>query len=131
MSRYVILEHDHPGLHWDFMLEVGDVLRTWKLAAPPENGRVVRADASFDHRLRYLDYEGPISGGRGSVTRWDAGSFEWEIDDTNQQKRTKNQIVVRLSGKRLNGVFVLEEQAEGPWTATFWEEKTTTTKQKS
>jgi hypothetical protein len=69
MPRFVILEHDHPELHWDFMLEAGAVLRTWRLAAPPALGQVVAAAASFDHRLLYLDYEGPVSGGRGTVRR--------------------------------------------------------------
>ena len=27
MPRYVILEHDHPVLHWDLMLEAGGVLQ--------------------------------------------------------------------------------------------------------
>ena len=34
MPRFVILEHDHPSLHWDFILEVGEVLWTWRLSAP-------------------------------------------------------------------------------------------------
>src|SRR4051794_8490712 len=55
MPRFVILEHDHPVLHWDFMLEVGDVLRTWRLAAPPAAGMTVPAEPSFDHRKLYLD----------------------------------------------------------------------------
>ena len=36
MPRFVILEHDLAELHWDFMLEAGGVLRTWRFAAPPE-----------------------------------------------------------------------------------------------
>src|SRR6185437_4307487 len=61
MSRFVLLEHDHPELHWDLMLESGAVLRTWRLTAPPCGGEVITAMASFDHRALYLDYEGPIS----------------------------------------------------------------------
>ena len=38
MPRFVILEHDHPQLHWDFMLEVGEVLWTWRLATAPRGG---------------------------------------------------------------------------------------------
>ena len=60
VPRYVILEHDHPARHWDFMLESGDVLRTWRLAAPPRPGGAVAAEPSFDHRRAYLDYEGPV-----------------------------------------------------------------------
>src|SRR5262245_27127167 len=96
MPRYVILEHDHPVLHWDFMLEAGDVLRTWRLPSPPQSGQVMPAVASIDHRPLYLDYEGPVSGHRGTVTRWDGGRFTWHADEPNR-------VVVELSGERLQG----------------------------
>ncbi|MFU8829917.1 MAG: hypothetical protein ACNA8P_10865, partial [Phycisphaerales bacterium] len=35
-----------------------------------------------DHRTRYLDYEGPVSGGRGSVTRVALGSAEVESESS-------------------------------------------------
>src|SRR4051794_31329065 len=76
MPRFVILEHDHPGLHWDLMLETGPVLRTWRLAQPPLTpGQRIAATALGDHRPMYLDYEGPVSGDRGTVKRWDAGTY--------------------------------------------------------
>ena len=36
-----------------------------------------------DHRLTYLDYEGPITGGRGSVTTQAAGTYRLMEDRTN------------------------------------------------
>ncbi|MCS7047501.1 MAG: hypothetical protein NZO58_14185, partial [Gemmataceae bacterium] len=83
MPRYVILEHDHPALHWDFMLERGDVLRTWRLPAPPSIGKIA-AQALADHRRAYLDYEGPVSGNRGTVRRWDAGTYATITPETGQ-----------------------------------------------
>jgi hypothetical protein len=82
MPRFVILEHDHPTLHWDLMLEAGEVLQTWRLAAPPMGPDAIAATALGDHRHMYLDYEGPVSGDRGSVQRWDAGTFHEEADST-------------------------------------------------
>jgi len=74
MPRYVILEHDAAdGRHWDFMLAGGEALATWALAERPDAAGPVAARSLADHRVAYLDYEGPISGGRGSVTRWDQG----------------------------------------------------------
>jgi hypothetical protein len=108
MSRYVILEHDYPTRHWDFMLEAGPFLRTWRLSAPPEEARIVIAQATFDHRLCYLDYEGPVSGDRGRVSRWDTGSFEWRTDEPNE-------IAVVLEGSRLRGVAILSLQQNGEW----------------
>lgn len=101
MPRFVILEHDHPSLHWDFMLEVGDVLRTWRLAEPPSPGVVVAAEPSFDHRPFYLDYEGPVSGNRGNVKRWDAGTYRLE-------RETPERLLLHLEGEKVLGPVVLE-----------------------
>jgi DNA polymerase Ligase (LigD) len=104
MPRFVILEHDHPELHWDFMLEAGGALRTWRLARPPEMaGAIIDAVALADHRLAYLDYEGPVSGGRGSVKRWDAGHYEHEAD------------ALRLDGMRVRGVVRLTALGGDRW----------------
>jgi hypothetical protein len=111
MPRYVILEHDHPALHWDFMLEAGEALRTWRLAAPPQSGQRVAASPSFDHRLSYLDYEGPISGNRGQVVQWDRGDYEEVLAD-------EQRLQVRLRGRRLRGSVLLE----GEGTLLFQEE---------
>jgi DNA polymerase Ligase (LigD) len=100
MPRFVILEHDHPERHWDLMLETGEVLRTWRLSAPPAEGREAAIQSSFDHRLVYLTYEGPISGNRGTVLRWDEGEFEWLRQDADE-------IVVSLTGRRLSGLLRL------------------------
>jgi DNA polymerase Ligase (LigD) len=112
MPRYVILEHDYPSLHWDFMLESGDILRTWRLTAPPQPGSVVPTSAAFDHRPMYLDYEGPVGGSRGRVVRWDHGTFSW-------QKTEADCIVVDLNGLRLRGALVLERVDAENWVVKF------------
>jgi DNA polymerase Ligase (LigD) len=108
MSRYVILEHDHPVLHWDFMLEFGPLLRTWRLASQPTAGQVIAAAALGEHRLAYLDYEGPVSGNRGTVRQWDRGEFE-PVEETDER------VVVRLQGRRLNGTATLEHAGAVWW----------------
>lgn len=74
-SRFVILEHDHPFLHWDLLMQQGDVLKSWRLLEPPAAGQWISAQQIPDHRLHYLDYEGPISGDRGTVVRLTSGRF--------------------------------------------------------
>jgi hypothetical protein len=96
VPRFVVLEHDWPTPHWDFLLENGDVLRAWRLLAEPAAGADVPAEPNFTHRLLYLDYEGPLSGDRGSVRRWDAGTFAWVEDGAER-------VVVELHGGRLIG----------------------------
>lgn len=99
MPRFVILEHDHPVLHWDLMLETGDVLKTWRLPAPPPvDGS--KAEPIGDHRRMYLDYEGPVSGNRGTVKRWDQGDYE-----TVMQNATA--WTVRLQGTKWQGIVSL------------------------
>ena len=72
-GRFVVLEHDWNGVHWDFMLEAGDDLRTWAMNAPPAPGQDLPARALADHRLAYLTYEGPVSGDRGRCGAWPRG----------------------------------------------------------
>jgi hypothetical protein len=111
VPRFVILEHDHPHLHWDLMLEAAGSLRTWRLAAPP-SAAAVQAIPSFNHRLAYLDYEGPVSGGRGRVVQWDSGCYEGRVE-------AAGCVEVRLDGRRLRGVLRVAAGQGGGWTATY------------
>ncbi len=116
MPRYVILQHESPsGLHFDFMLEMGGVLKTWSLAQPPAPGVDMEAKALPDHRPAYLDYEGPISGDRGSVTRWDRGTYEVET-------QSESELTVQLNGEKLNGRVSLRQSptAEKNWRLRFF-----------
>ena len=109
MPRFVILEHDQPVLHWDLMLEAGDVLQTWRLAAPPAESQTVEATALGDHRRMYLDYEGPISENRGAVSRWDAGSFTEESGSIPPVR------ALCFYGKHITGCWRLEHAGGSHW----------------
>lgn len=102
-SRFVILHHTTPGgEHWDLMLEHGDVLLTWQLLKEPTGPESLPIPAKRigDHRKLYLDYEGPLSGGRGEVSRVESGTVEFtESDDEYFQ--------FQLRGSRLVGDFQL------------------------
>lgn len=116
--RFVVLRHE-PGvagpseLHWDLMLEFGDSLRTWALKSEPHAGTEVPADELPRHRLDYLDYEGPISRERGTVSRFDRGSFEVIRD-------SPEQLSVDLHGELFEGRLQLTHDSTGQrWTAFF------------
>ena len=101
MPRFVILRHQMPPdsvrpSHWDLMLENEEYLMTWALPAIPENGEELHALPLQDHRLCYLDYEGPLTENRGTVTRHDYGSYK-EISNGPEQ------YVIELQGQRLCG----------------------------
>ena len=108
MPRFVILRHDSPqGVHFDFMLEAGGVLKTWALPQPPQAGVEIECNALGDHRLAYLDYEGPISGERGAVTRWDRGNYTIE-------RQSDAEWTVELAGETLKGQATLLRSTEDP-----------------
>lgn len=88
--RFVVLRHEtRDGVHWDLMLDRGAALATWRLAEAPSREReaAIAAERIGDHRREYLEYEGPVSGDRGTVRRYDEGVYrmtlvseiEWDL----------------------------------------------------
>lgn len=90
-SRFVVLQHDVGSkltrtteTHYDWMFELGTVLRTWATQPIDRFDQPVESpcDSLRDHRLAYLDHEGEIQGGRGSVARLLQGTYRLiEFDD--------------------------------------------------
>jgi hypothetical protein len=112
MPRFAILVHDHPFLHWDLLLENGDSCRTWRLFVDPElPADEFLAESIPDHRLMYLDYEGPVSGQRGLVTQWDRGTFEWQLN-------LSEVCEVIVAGRRWNGLVRIERTDAVRWKVT-------------
>jgi bifunctional non-homologous end joining protein LigD len=98
MKRYVILRHDRQGetTHWDLMLEEGEILRTYRIGLPPEEmaEKPVEAERIFDHSLKFLDYEGSVNKGKGTVEVADKGTYEVISENESQLK-------IRFSGEIL------------------------------
>lgn len=105
---------DSPrATHWDFMIEYEGALRTWALAVEPTDALSIEAEPLVDHRLAYLEYEGPVSGNRGAVTRWDRGTYE-------VRSATDDECTLWLDGMRLHGTAHLRQSAgTGHWTFRF------------
>ncbi len=110
-QRFVILRHEMPqasprSSHWDWMFEdqssAGRVLRTWALQTLPDEDCPARAERLSDHRIAYLDYEGPVSRNRGHVSRFDAGTFQ-----LNSSSLARSSVVLHLQGNRYQGTLVL------------------------
>lgn len=112
MPRFVILHHTTPPgyprpSHYDFMLEVDGVMKTWSLPAEPLVGVSQMAEQIHDHRLDYFDYEGPVSENRGDVRRWDRGKYVLV-------SQSENEWVVQLIGGSLKGVAKLQRSGHDP-----------------
>ena len=119
MPRFVILRHETPasyqrGSHFDLMFEQGEGLRTWSLERLPAPRESVIAERLPDHRLAYLDYEGEVSGDRGTVVQVDAGEYEC-------LQETATLFVVRIRGYKMRGTLTLraEDEMVHRWRVSF------------
>ena len=114
---FVIQKHDASNLHYDFRLQVGDVLKSWAVPKGPSTDPSEKRLAleTEDHPLDYADFEGVIPEGQygaGVVIVWDTGTYE----NTSEKKREmlsmeealeKGHITVTLQGKKLIGGYAL------------------------
>jgi hypothetical protein len=81
--RYVVLRHKGYGEpHFDLMFETstGSELLTWRSPEWPPTP-TTRMTYLAAHRREYLDYEGPVSGDRGSVRRIHQGEHVVQRND--------------------------------------------------
>jgi len=112
MPRFVVLYHDCPNgrprpTHWDLLLEANGQLWAWALEVPPDRSGDIQADRLTDHRIEYLDYQGPVSAGRGHVSQWDHGVY------TVVEQRA-DLLTVDLSGEKLQGPLTLVRRHTAP-----------------
>ncbi len=116
MPEFVILEHQREGeeTHWDLMLEVGDILKTFRLDIRPHSigPGIAKAAPIFDHDRRFLTYEGPVNQGTGCVRRVDVGSYETRSQDSAHWKLT-------LMGQTLSGEYELNRSEANTETWSF------------
>lgn len=111
---YVIQKHDASHLHYDFRLEIENVLVSWAVPKgpstdPKEKRLAIRTD---DHPLSYAQFEGVIPKGNygaGTVMVWDYGIFKNIKYSTKTMKQSlrDGQIEVFLEGEKLQGGYVL------------------------
>lgn len=119
MPRFAVLEHQgSPGeVHWDLLLERGDVLLTYRLPRPPvlAPGESVEATRIRDHRPLYLDFEGELGRGLGRVRAFDRGTYEGNLDE----EAAGGRRTLRLAGGRLSGRFAIEPPSPEASRETF------------
>ena len=118
MPRFVIQKHDASNLHYDFRLEIDEILKSWVVPKGPSNDPSVKRMAILteDHPIDYIDFEGRIPKdqyGGGTVIVWDGGTYrnlraEKEDDGLSIiESFHDGKIEVWLKGKKLKGGFVL------------------------
>ncbi|MES2125226.1 MAG: DNA polymerase ligase N-terminal domain-containing protein [Gemmatimonadota bacterium] len=115
---FVVQHHLASHEHHDFRLELDGVLKSWavpKLVSKVAGVRRLAVEVE-DHPLAYGSFEGRIPEGQygaGTVTIYDAGTWEPEGDARKGLREGKLEFV--LHGKKLKGRWVLvrTREAEG------------------
>jgi DNA ligase D-like protein (predicted 3'-phosphoesterase) len=115
--RFVVQRHEASTPHFDFRLQVDDVLVSWSVPKGPsldprEKRLAVRTE---DHPLDYAEFEGEIPRdhyGAGTVVVWDAGTYRnlTKSDGELVPIHTavdKGHVVVWLEGHKISGAFAL------------------------
>jgi hypothetical protein len=139
--RFALLYHACPPDygkpdHWDLLLEREghfDAWNLWRLprawhetlrkatslpatsAGFPPTELHCPAIALPPHRLHYFEYEGPLSDDRGTVRRYDRGTYR-------QASRTADHLAFELQGQHLHGMAYLchrPEESPDMWELTI------------
>jgi len=111
--RFLVQEHHARRLHWDFRLELDDVLKSWAVPkGPPTEPGIKRLAVQVeDHPLSYYGFEGVIPEGQygaGEVKVWDKGFYILEV-------REPRKYHVLLKGRKLKGDYRLINFKDKNW----------------
>ena len=103
---FVVQLHHARRRHYDFRLQVGDVLRSWAVPKGPSFDPAVKrlAVEVEDHPLDYADFEGEIPQGQyggGHVALYDRGLWTTDVDPEAQLR--KGHLRFELFGDKLVG----------------------------
>ncbi|MEO6798622.1 MAG: DNA ligase D [Rhodanobacter sp.] len=102
---FVVQLHHASRRHFDFRLQVGDVLRSWAVPKGPSYDPEVKrlAVEVEDHPLSYAGFEGDIEHGygKGHVDQFDTGV--WSTEGDAEAQLAKGHLRFDLFGARLKG----------------------------
>ena len=106
---FVVQLHHARRRHYDFRLQVGDVLKSWAIPKGPsfDPGDKRLAVEVEDHPLDYAGFEGDIDEGygKGHVDRFDHGV--WATAGDPEAQLRKGHLRFELFGERLKGTWHL------------------------
>lgn len=100
-TRFVIHKHTLSGqIHWDLMIEYGDILKTWRIENPPQILAIQKTKATpiFDHDKKFLTYQGSVNNGKGTVEIVENGLCTVKTIE-------ENEINIKFDSNKLKGQF--------------------------
>jgi bifunctional non-homologous end joining protein LigD len=105
-AMFVVQLHHASRRHYDFRLQVGDVLKSWAVPKGPSYDPAVKRMAVEveDHPLSYAGFEGEIPKGEyggGHVARFDQGV--WSTTGDPESQLAKGHLRFELFGRKLKG----------------------------
>ncbi len=111
--RFVVHRHQATHLHYDFRLELDEVLKSWAVPkGPPLEPGIRRLAVEVeDHPLSYITFEGEIPEGMygaGKVDIWDEGEYKL-------QERKTDRLVFDLHGGKLSATYALVHTGGKNW----------------
>ncbi|MEU3859931.1 DNA polymerase ligase N-terminal domain-containing protein [Streptomyces sp. NPDC028722] len=129
--RFVVQIHDARRMHFDFRLQVGDVLKSWSVPKGPSDdpGDKRLAVPTEDHPPAYEDFEGVIPKGEyggGTVIVWDRGTYEPLSHDRRgrpvdfAESLERGHATFRLRGAKLHGDYALTRFRDGTDGEEAW-----------
>ncbi|MBY8846031.1 DNA polymerase ligase N-terminal domain-containing protein [Streptomyces sp. SP2-10] len=129
--RFVVQIHDARRMHFDFRLQVDDVLKSWSVPKGPSGDPADKrlAVPTEDHPLEYEDFEGTIPKGEyggGTVIVWDRGTYEPLSHDRRgrpvdfAESLERGHATFRLHGTKLHGEYALTRFRGGSDEEDAW-----------
>ena len=109
--RFVIQKHDARRLHYDFRLQMEDVLKSWALpkGLPWKQSEKHLAVEVEDHPIEYETFEGVIPEGNygaGTVMVWDRGAY-YVYGEQPLKSLREGKLHLVLAGKKAQGEWTL------------------------
>ncbi|MFG3203486.1 DNA polymerase ligase N-terminal domain-containing protein [Streptomyces sp. NPDC048192] len=129
--RFVVQIHDASRMHFDFRLQVDDVLKSWSVPKGPSTDPADKRMAvpTEDHPLEYEEFEGVIPKGEyggGTVIVWDHGTYEPLSHDRRgrpvdfAESLERGHATFRLHGSKLRGEYALTRFRGGEGEQEAW-----------
>lgn len=133
VHHFFIQKHQASHLHYDFRLEIEDVLKSWAIPKGPSMNPADKRLAMMveDHPYEYGTFEGNIPQGNygaGTVMLWDQGVFyvpgideDYAVNETELLKMLdQGNIKLFMNGKKIKGEYALVKTPRAHGEGNGW-----------